>query len=277
MSNRGAFRTDEFDARIVHQIHLATGVPIKHIEVALHIARSNVPVRVACAQAKIGSTTLQESLIAGNWSMDETIRWRPSQRDSKLYTVTCIVDVTLVPSTWEDPLLWSAKHKCHGWKFQVCVTPQGVPINCQGPYPGRWHDFKCFKPPLSTHTENDVVTADLGYLGAARHVVVPHKTPPRGTLTEEQLRRNSALGKVRARVEHFFSTLKNWALVRDGPKVRNPFFLRPLVYLPILYEHFRMLRTRPRYAISTHDLLPGQPCTCTMKKREREAEGEADE
>jgi hypothetical protein len=134
--------------------------------------------------------------------------------------------------------------------------------------------MKCFRSPLRTHCVNDVVLADLGYLGATGHVVVPHKKLPRQQLSEEEQRRNEVLGKCRARVEHFFSLLKNWALPRDGPQVRNPFLLRCLFTVAVLYEHHRMLSLHPRYPISIKEVLPGEPCGCTMRKRVREEEEE---
>lgn len=62
----------------------------------------------------------------------------------------------------------------------------------------------------------DTIGADLGFMGTAKHEVTaqwdvlrPHKTPPKGELTDDQVDFNDRFNHVRARVEQVFGALKN--------------------------------------------------------------------
>jgi hypothetical protein len=266
----GHHRTNNFDDQDVLEMAKRTGVSDRVMRVALEVIRWNVPIRACCAAHNLGHTTFEKELLTGNYSMDETVRWRESQRDERLYTVTAIVDVAFVPSKWKDPLLWSSKHNQHGWKFQVTVSAQGTPLHVEGPFPGRWHDFKCFDNVLVPHCVNDVVLADLAYQGANGHTFLPHKRQPRRDLSQGQTRENATFRNVHARVEHFLSLLKNWKLVSEGPAVRNPFLIRALVSIAVLFEHRRMLCAGPRYPTAAVPLARGPPCDCSWKKRGRD-------
>ncbi|MFJ8387708.1 transposase [Streptomyces sp. NPDC094438] len=55
--------------------------------------------------------------------------------------------------------------------------------------------------------------ADGGYLGTG--LLIPHRRPVGGEPTDEQEADNKVHRKARPRVEHVFSRMKNWKILRD--------------------------------------------------------------
>jgi hypothetical protein len=97
---------------------------------------------------------------------------------------------------------YSGKHCVRAWKFHVFCTLRGVPFAFAGPVPASQHDKKLYDGArMFEHKEDEVVLADLGYVGA-RHCVVPFKGRD---LTDEQRRFNTVFGLVRSRIERMFA------------------------------------------------------------------------
>lgn len=139
------------------------------------------------------------------------------------------LDGTLIPTTRaqvEGPtkgvdLFWSGKHHRHGVNIQVISAPDGYPLWVSEARPGREHDANAAGKTgveaeialLNIGVENDehlLVLADLGYekFRAFPAVVVPHKTPKGGKLTEAQKDWNRLIGAKRALAEKANADLK---------------------------------------------------------------------
>ncbi|MFI1523705.1 transposase family protein [Kitasatospora cineracea] len=63
------------------------------------------------------------------------------------------------------------------------------------------------------YSTNHQVVADGGYPGTG--LVIPHRRPKGGELTEWQTEHNRDHKRVRARVEHVFARMKTWKILRD--------------------------------------------------------------
>jgi DNA-binding CsgD family transcriptional regulator len=112
-------------------------------------------------------------------------------------------------------LYYSGKHKHHGVNLQGLMDPYGRMIWISEGLPGSTHDLTAARAHNVLHTINQAETiylyADKGYVGGeSDHLLVPHKKPPKGELTEELKEFNRALAATRALGERGFAVLKNW-------------------------------------------------------------------
>ncbi|WP_035697787.1 HARBI1 family protein [Glycomyces tenuis] len=139
------------------------------------------------------------------------------------------LDGTLIPTTRarvEGPtrgvdLFWSGKHHRHGVNIQVISAPDGYPLWVSEARPGREHDANAA---VKTGVEAEIalrnigldedehllVLVDLGYekFRAFPALVVPHKAPKGGKLTEDQKDWNRLIGAKRALAEKANADLK---------------------------------------------------------------------
>jgi hypothetical protein len=139
------------------------------------------------------------------------------------------LDGTLIPTTRarvEGPtkgvdLFWSGKHLRHGVNLQVISAPDGYPLWVPEARPGREHDANAAG---KTGVEAEIallnigidepdwllVLVDLGYekFRAFPAVVVPHKAPKGGKLSEDQREWNRLIGSKRALAEKANADLK---------------------------------------------------------------------
>lgn len=105
---------------------------------------------------------------------------------------------------------------------------------------GREHDFRLLKrtrPPVSPQTD---LLADKGYQGLQRlhaRTTLPHRRPPRGTLTPEQRRHNRALAQRRVVVEQVICCLKVFRVLAGRYRHRRTRFGLRLRLLAGLYNH----------------------------------------
>ncbi len=139
------------------------------------------------------------------------------------------LDGTLIPTTRaqvEGPtrgvdLFWSGKHHRHGVNLQVISAPDGDPLWIAEARPGREHDANAAHQTgveaviallnIGVDAEEHLlVLVDLGYekFRAFPAVVVPHKTPARGKLTEAQKEWNRLVRAKRALAEKANADLK---------------------------------------------------------------------
>ncbi|WP_199044672.1 HARBI1 family protein [Glycomyces salinus] len=139
------------------------------------------------------------------------------------------LDGTLIPTTRaqvEGPtkgvdLFWSGKHHRHGVNLQVISAPDGYPLWVAEARPGREHDANAaVKTGVEAEiallnigvndNEHMLVLVDLGYekFRAFPAVVVPHKAPKGGKLTEAQKDWNRLIGAKRALAEKANADLK---------------------------------------------------------------------
>jgi len=139
------------------------------------------------------------------------------------------LDGTLIPTTrarvggpTEDvDLFWSGKHHKHGVNIQVISAPDGYPLWVSEARPGREHDANAAG---QTGVEAEIallnigldeeahllLLVDLGYekFRAFQAVVVGHKAPKGGKLTEAQREWNRLIGGKRALAEKANADLK---------------------------------------------------------------------
>lgn len=139
------------------------------------------------------------------------------------------IDGTLVPTTRaqvEGPtkgvdLFWSGKHHRHGVNLQVISAPDGYPLWVAEARPGREHDANAsVKTGIEAEIallnigvdpeEHLLVLVDLGYekFRAFPAVVMGHKKPKGGKLTEDQQEWNRLIGAKRALAEKANADLK---------------------------------------------------------------------
>jgi hypothetical protein len=137
----------------------------------------------------------------------------PVRRRHPVGTVL-IVDGTLVP-TRDRTVATSSKNYRYSTNHQVVIDANTRLVVAVGrPVAGSRHDSKAYAESGADRAARDApVIADGGYLGTG--LLIPHRRPAGGELTDEQETDNKVHRKARARIEHVFSRMKNWKILRD--------------------------------------------------------------
>jgi hypothetical protein len=98
----------------------------------------------------------------------------------------------------DQKLYYSGKHKFHCVKVQALVRPNGLCVHISDVFKGSIHDKRLFdvsqvidfltETVPGRHVRHLPFLADSGYQGLQRHypVVLPHKSPRNGELSEEE-------------------------------------------------------------------------------------------
>lgn len=132
------------------------------------------------------------------------------------------IDGTLLPCwSWKDrPDLWSGKHKETGVNVQVACSVYGKLSWVSDPISGSRHDSYCINESgvLGILNPGDTI-GDKGYVG--NEMITPYKKPAGGELLDWQKEFNTAINKIRWRIEQVISHLKNWKILSTG--YRRPF------------------------------------------------------
>ncbi len=124
---------------------------------------------------------------------------------------------------------YSGKKKRHTVKTQVTVNKDGLIVHKAGHARGSTHDYALFKQHHPRLPDNVRLGLDLGYDGIQTdfprlkaEVPFKRRSPGRGkrgekakALTPEQKSHNKALAKARVVVEHTFSKLKKFRIMRE--------------------------------------------------------------
>jgi len=193
-------------------------------------------------------------------TFDESIRWRAGERDGGIPFVTYLIDFTTTElENCQDPAYYSGHKKMYCLKYLVCVTAQGTPVSCIGPFPGRRHDYHYFREPLTTHHINDCALADGGFQGAGPHLLLPVRMDHE--LTAEEHATNRLHRLVRSRVERYFAFLKRHRIVRSTTLVRDEIHAW-FVHFLVLCDHVVLGLTPKQYAPATIPLEPMDECFC---------------
>jgi hypothetical protein len=126
-----------------------------------------------------------------------------------------IVDGSLLPCwSWRShPELYSGKHKTTGMNVQVACDLSGGGITwVSDPVPGSRHDTYCLKESKVRLVANpgDWI-GDKGYVGNG--MITPFKKPKGGELLDWQKEFNTAINKIRWRIEQAIAHLKNWRIL----------------------------------------------------------------
>ena len=125
-----------------------------------------------------------------------------------------IVDGTLLPCwSWAaHPELYSGKHKATGMNVQLACTIYGDLAWISDPISGNHHDNYCLGDSgvlLTLEPRNWI--GDKGYVGNG--MITPFKKPMGGELLDWQKAFNTAINKIRWKVEQAISHLKNWKIM----------------------------------------------------------------
>ena len=102
---------------------------------------------------------------------------------------------------------------------QVACRHDGVILGWSGPHPGCVNDNMIWQRTPLPLPAGATIFGDAAYVGAA-HCVPPFKRPRGGELTYEQCRYNRAVPWWRSTIEHMFSSIKHFGVLRDVFRAR---------------------------------------------------------
>jgi hypothetical protein len=125
-----------------------------------------------------------------------------------------LVDGTLLPCwSWRShPELYSGKHKTTGLNVQVACSLAGTLAWISDPIPGSRHDTYCLKESgvLLAADPGDWI-GDKGYVG--NDMITPIKKPAARDLLDWEKEFNTAINKIRWRIEQVIANLKTWRIL----------------------------------------------------------------
>lgn len=118
----------------------------------------------------------------------------------------------------EQKRFYSGKKKRHTIKHQVVVNRRGKILSVSPAHPGTVHDKKVYDRARVHSPPGTTRKGDLGYLGTS--LLIPHKKPRGGSLTEEQKAENRQHASERIVVEHAIGKMKVFKIASE--RFRNP-------------------------------------------------------
>jgi hypothetical protein len=110
---------------------------------------------------------------------------------------------------------YSGKKKRHTLKTEIRVTAQGRIVHVSKSHPGSTHDFTVFKGETPPPKEARLFV-DSGYQGIADihpHADFPYKASKNTPLDAEEKAYNTALARLRIKVEHIIANLKTFKIL----------------------------------------------------------------
>jgi hypothetical protein len=117
---------------------------------------------------------------------------------------------------------YSGKKKAHTVKTQVVVNPRGQIEAVSASVPGSTHDLTLLvgSGVLDRIGEGEGGMMDKGYLGVEKHrpgvpLVLPHRKPRGGALSDEQRAHNREVARHRIVVEHAMAQLSRFTVLRQ--------------------------------------------------------------
>src|SRR5262245_26141205 len=117
---------------------------------------------------------------------------------------------------------YSGKKKAHTVKTRVAVNPRGQIEAVSESVPGATHDLALLVRSglMGGLGEGEAAMMDKGYVGVDKHhpgaaVVLPHKKPRGGELSDEQRRHNRQVARHRIVVEHAMAQLNRFTALRQ--------------------------------------------------------------
>jgi hypothetical protein len=125
-----------------------------------------------------------------------------------------IVDGTLLPCwSWRDhPELYSGKHKTTGLNVQVVCDLDGRLAWISDPVDGRRHDTAALGISGVLRTLDPANwMGDKGYIGNG--MLTPIKKPPHRELLDWEKEFNTAVNKIRYRIERTIANIKTWRIL----------------------------------------------------------------
>src|SRR5437868_5375313 len=124
-----------------------------------------------------------------------------------------LVDGTLLPCwSWRDhPELYSGKHKTTGLNIQVACDLSGRLAWISDPVDGCRHDTAALQISGVVHTLDPANwMGDKGYIG--NNMLTPIRKPVHRTLLDWEKEFNTAINKIRYRIEQAIANLKTWRI-----------------------------------------------------------------
>ena len=118
---------------------------------------------------------------------------------------------------------FSGKKKTHTVKNNLIVDQQNQVLFLSSTYPGSVHDKKLADEAGHCYPDETVLVEDLGYQGYEVDnisVLIPHKKPKNGELTQHQKEENTDISRIRVPVEHVMAGVKRLNIVREKIRLR---------------------------------------------------------
>jgi hypothetical protein len=117
---------------------------------------------------------------------------------------------------------YSGKKKAHTVKTQVVVDPRGQVEAVSESFPGSTHDLALLvgSGALERLGEGEGGMMDKGYIGVEKYrqgvpLVLPHRQPRKGELSDEQRAHNRQVARHRIVVEHTMAQLNRFTVLRQ--------------------------------------------------------------
>jgi len=139
---------------------------------------------------------------------------------SKKEVESIIIDATKQPierpKKRQKPF-YSGKKKRHTIKTEIRINPKGRIVHVSKPKPGSIHDFELHKtePPIPKNTRAFV---DSGYQGLDKlhpEIELPFKASKKKPLDREEKEYNTALSRIRVKVENIIGNIKTFRILSD--------------------------------------------------------------
>ena len=118
---------------------------------------------------------------------------------------------------------YSGKKKTHTVKNNLITDQQDQILFLSSTYPGSVHDKRLADEAGHNYPDETVLIEDLGYQGYQVDnitVLIPHKKPRGGELTQEQKDENTDLSRIRVPVEHVMAGVKRLNIVKEKIRLR---------------------------------------------------------
>lgn len=120
------------------------------------------------------------------------------------------------PKKGQKPF-YSGKKKRHTIKTEIRINPKGRIVHVSKPKPGSVHDFELHKtePPIPKETRAFV---DSGYQGLDKlhpEIELPFKASKKKPLDREEKEYNTALSRIRVKVENIIGDIKTFRILSD--------------------------------------------------------------
>lgn len=112
---------------------------------------------------------------------------------------------------------YSGKKKRHTLKTEIRTTLAGRIVHVSRSHPGSTHDFTVFKDETYPPKESRLYV-DSGYQGIADshpNADFPYKSSKNKPLDHEEKAYNTALSRIRVKVEHVFAQIKTFKILSD--------------------------------------------------------------
>ena len=118
---------------------------------------------------------------------------------------------------------YSGKKKTHTVKNNLIVDQKNQILFLSSTYPGSVHDKRLADEAGHCYPDETVLVEDLAYQGYEPDnisVLIPHKKPKNGELTEQQKQENTDLSQIRVPVEHVMAGVKRLNIVKEKVRLR---------------------------------------------------------